>query len=171
MSRVRQFDKHLRREPREHMGSRLQAYSGEGVLEIELTAWDLLALSQPRAIANSAAPCADSTPAIARFLTSHVGRSLGAATIVAAVAGLIVYLAIPSEQPAPTATDRSNLPPGLISVLSISASAPLPVRFINPFDATEVFEFPPGTSEADARDRVAELLIERAQDRQRTFRR
>ena len=46
------------------------------------------------------------------------------------------------------------------------ASAPLPVRFANPFDATEVFEFPPGTSEAEAHDAVADLLTKRAQDRE-----
>lgn len=40
-----------------------------------------------------------------------------------------------------------------------------PVRFANPFDKNEVFEFPPGTSEGEARERVAALLIERARDR------
>lgn len=37
-----------------------------------------------------------------------------------------------------------------------------PVRVANPFDASEVFEFPAGTSEADAREAVAGFLIERA---------
>ena len=37
-----------------------------------------------------------------------------------------------------------------------------PLRMANPFDATEVFEFPAGTSEADAREAVAGFLIERA---------
>lgn len=37
-----------------------------------------------------------------------------------------------------------------------------PVRVANPFDATETFEFPAGTSEADARDAIAGFLIERA---------
>lgn len=41
-----------------------------------------------------------------------------------------------------------------------------PVRFNNPFDASEVLEFPPGTSDAEARESVANLLIERARDRQ-----
>jgi hypothetical protein len=41
----------------------------------------------------------------------------------------------------------------------------VPVRFSNPFDATEVFEFPPGTSRAEARDAVADLLSSRARDR------
>ncbi len=37
-----------------------------------------------------------------------------------------------------------------------------PLRVENPFDSTEVFEFPSGTSEADAREAVAGFLLERA---------
>lgn len=37
-----------------------------------------------------------------------------------------------------------------------------PLRMANPFDASEIFEFPAGTSEADAREAVAGFLIERA---------
>ena len=40
-----------------------------------------------------------------------------------------------------------------------------PLRIKNPFDRTEVFEFPPGTSEADAREAVTKLLMERAHGR------
>ena len=40
-----------------------------------------------------------------------------------------------------------------------------PVLFNNPFDPTEVFEFPPGTGEAEARDAVAQMLLARARDR------
>jgi hypothetical protein len=43
---------------------------------------------------------------------------------------------------------------------------PVPVRFTNPFDTSEVFEFPPGTSETAARDAVAAFLIQRARERQ-----
>jgi hypothetical protein len=39
------------------------------------------------------------------------------------------------------------------------------VRFVNPFDATEVFEFPAGTSKSAARAAVAKLLTERARGR------
>lgn len=42
---------------------------------------------------------------------------------------------------------------------------PPPVRFANPFDATEVFEFPAGTSKSAAREAVAKLLTERARGR------
>jgi hypothetical protein len=41
-----------------------------------------------------------------------------------------------------------------------------PVRFSNPFDASEVFEFPPGTSDEQARQSVAAILLQRARDRQ-----
>ena len=40
-----------------------------------------------------------------------------------------------------------------------------PIRIKNPFDRTEAFEFPPGTSEAEAREAVTKLLMERAHDR------
>jgi hypothetical protein len=41
-----------------------------------------------------------------------------------------------------------------------------PVRFSNPFDVSEVFEFPPGTSDDQARESVAAMLLQRARDRQ-----
>lgn len=40
-----------------------------------------------------------------------------------------------------------------------------PLRIRNAFDAAEVFEFAPGTPEAEAREEVAELLLNRARDR------
>ena len=40
-----------------------------------------------------------------------------------------------------------------------------PVRVANPFDSSEIFEFPYGTSEADAREAVAGFLMERAVSR------
>ncbi len=40
-----------------------------------------------------------------------------------------------------------------------------PVRVTNPFDSSEVFEFPYGTSEADAREAIAGFLMERAVSR------
>jgi hypothetical protein len=48
-----------------------------------------------------------------------------------------------------------------------SAKSPdSPARFSNPFDASEVFEFPPGTSDEQARQSVATILLQRARDRQ-----
>jgi hypothetical protein len=41
-----------------------------------------------------------------------------------------------------------------------------PVRLSNPFDGSEVFEFPPGTSDDQARQSVAAILLQRARARQ-----
>ena len=42
---------------------------------------------------------------------------------------------------------------------------PKPTLYRNPFDKTEVFELPPGLTQAEARDMVAEILMERARER------
>jgi hypothetical protein len=44
-----------------------------------------------------------------------------------------------------------------------------PVRIVNSFDKTEVFEFPAGTSKADARAAVADILMKRALERRQQF--
>jgi len=36
---------------------------------------------------------------------------------------------------------------------------------VNPFDKTEKFTFPPGTSKAEAREQMANLLLQRAVER------
>lgn len=100
----------------------------------------------------------------------------------------------PATAPAPrppgvAATEPASRPPGLAAIApmtspsataapgaAVTALTPTPVsgpstdqpatvRFVNPFDKREVFEFPPGTSQADARDAVADLLADRARDR------
>jgi hypothetical protein len=45
-----------------------------------------------------------------------------------------------------------------------------PVKYVNPFDRSEVFEFPPGTSRAAARDAVADILLQRAAERDKSAR-
>jgi len=76
----------------------------------------------------------------------------------------------PSSQRAEAATQTE--PPGLASQEPLSSSASQtaipddsPTRFTNPFDASETFEFPAGTTEDDARQSVAEILFERARER------
>lgn len=48
----------------------------------------------------------------------------------------------------------------------LELAAGVPVRFANPFDANEVFEFAPGTTDDEARDAVAQILVKRAMERQ-----
>ena len=59
-------------------------------------------------------------------------------------------------QPARVAQERAPTVPSADSEV---------MRIENPFDRTEAFEFPPGTSIAEARAAVAKLLAERAHDR------
>jgi hypothetical protein len=49
------------------------------------------------------------------------------------------------------------------SIQTVQAGEPL--RVANPFDASEIFEFPAGTSDADAREAVAGFLLDRASRR------
>jgi hypothetical protein len=66
--------------------------------------------------------------------------------------------AISPAQPAPKISPPPPPPPP-------PALQTEPVTFANPFDATEVFQFPSGTSETEARQSVAELLMQRARER------
>jgi hypothetical protein len=78
--------------------------------------------------------------------------------------GAIAYVATNPQQLARTVA----APPAHVTAPKTSPPPPLqsePVTFANPFDPTEVFQFPSGTSETEARQSVAELLMERANER------
>jgi hypothetical protein len=65
--------------------------------------------------------------------------------------------------PPPPAVVPAPVPPPPVQVAELPP--PEPVVLVNPFDATEKFTFPPGTSKADARDQMATLLLQRAMER------
>jgi hypothetical protein len=150
--------------------------------EVELSAQDLLALSDPcddnehaqepvartRIVSiepNAPAPKKSAAPAATRrplwFETSAALLILTVGTVGA------LYL-VGSNYRADHSIAQEQAPQS-----QLPASAPQgegkPVRFANPFDTNEVFEFPAGTSEAEARDAVAEILMARAMERQRKF--
>jgi hypothetical protein len=85
--------------------------------------------------------------------------------MVTLASGAIAYVATNPQQ-----LTRTVAPPPTHAVApKLPSPPPLqgpPVTFTNPFDATEVFQFPSGTSESEARQSVAELLMQRARDRQ-----
>lgn len=96
--------------------------------------------------------------------------------IVAAVSVLlsgVVYMTTTRvPPPIQIAANSVSLPvvaPEAPAPVSPPPASDVPVRFKNPFDRTEVFEFPPGTSKTEARAAVAELLAKRAQERQSLF--
>jgi hypothetical protein len=82
--------------------------------------------------------------------------------LAAIAAGYALYSEIGSPD-APRATTSSEFAPQPSSMQS--AALDEPVRVANPFDASEIFEFPAGTSEADAQEAIAGFLIERASRR------
>lgn len=146
--------------------------------EVELSADDLLGLSAPcasiaRPSASTERPAAAAPRAAARTIATpsaparrRMPASRVALSFVLAVGAIgAVYLTMaPSDQ----ANQNVRLPQSHLPA-STPASEGKPVLFANPFDANEVFEFPAGTTEAEARDEVAEILMERAMGRQRHF--
>jgi hypothetical protein len=85
---------------------------------------------------------------------------------------------VPSQTPlappppaVPPVASQSSVP--AVPVEASTAAAPLPsatpatdpVRIRNPFDRSEVFEFPAGTSRQEARQAVADMLLQRALER------
>jgi hypothetical protein len=65
--------------------------------------------------------------------------------------------------PPPPAVAPAPAPPPPVQVAE--SPPPEPVVLVNPFDKTEKFTFPPGTSKADAREQMANLLLQRAVER------
>jgi hypothetical protein len=94
---------------------------------------------------------------------------IGAVIAVAVVTGLVMYQPASVEPPAPALAMVSE--PVRVQPAASPEPPPPPVKFANPFDRSEVFEFPAGTSKAEARRKVAELLLERAQERAQKTRR
>jgi hypothetical protein len=83
--------------------------------------------------------------------------------LAAIAAGYALYSETVSSDAPRAATSYAHSQQDLASMQSATLDEPL--RVANPFDASEVFEFPAGTSEADAREAVAGFLIERANRR------
>ena len=155
--------------------------------EVELNAQDLLELSgpsdngscnnkgrEPEPVARTLvvsvmpnSPVAKKRSAPAAPRRSRWYETVAALLILAVgTAGALYLVSSHYRSGRPTAqgpAPQSSLP------ASTSQGESKPVRFANPFDAKEVFEFPAGTTEAEARDQVAEILMERAMERQRKF--
>jgi hypothetical protein len=162
----------------------------DDTIELELSESAMRLLSQAAALPLEP-PCpttknpAENAPAALAAARNEAPRGSAASTtpprsgmvfaIVAAasvVLTAVVYLAsarvrrpdsVAPHVVAAPAAPVSVTPPPPSSSPSTDAT---PVRFVNPFDRKEVFEFPPGTSAADARQAVAELLSQRARERQ-----
>lgn len=140
-----------------------QAVSGaDAVLEVELNARELLALRGLRGSGRM------------RLFPRIVAGVGAAACFAMLVAMLVSHRTGEQSTPAWITKMGATLPAIADAVLPSSVSAPAAaavatatVKFANPFDRTEMFEFPAGTSADEAQARVAEILLQRAQDRRR----
>ena len=145
--------------------------------EVELSAEDLLALSNSHTTKSDALlTWAQSTPTVSvrtrearvpKLPTNLAGARIalslvGAFVLVSAGYGLMAWY-----EATPSLADTFEQKTSLRELLSEASPAETePVRLTNPFDAKEVFEFSPGTSQDAAREAVAEILMKRAMSRQ-----
>ena len=142
-------------------------YPADDTVELELTAAQQLELSQA---ANAAAPeMVPAKPGHDSFVFRRTQRidfacTLTFAALVLGITAASGWRALIGQPTAP-------------AVAIAAAAAPAPeanaqprnavVRVINPFDATEVFEFPAETTKSEARNAIAELLLQRGRERRR----
>jgi hypothetical protein len=100
--------------------------------------------------------------------TTHGGWAIVLQIAMVTVAsGAIAYVATNPQQLARTAAEvvsptHDPAAPKAAPAMPIETQ---PVTFTNPFDRSEIFEFPSGTSETEARQSVAEVLMQRARER------
>jgi hypothetical protein len=148
--------------------------SSDDTIELELTGEQQLALSRAAGTAGAAGRANESGPVVSEpeydnFASTRTARIDSICNVTFAVA--VLGIAVVSLWPA---SGRHAAAPAVVSAAPLAKVVPTPapaepqgapVRIRNAFDATEVFEFPPGTSESEAREAVAELLLSRARER------
>ena len=160
---------------------------GDETIELELTAEEMLLLSQAADVEEPVARAQISAVAargrISPWLASPPPIELSAASgarhwrqtpFVKMTGAIVAYGALAwwgasqlAGQPRPPATAAAR--PAIVvpqQPASMTSSAKPAIRVINPFDATEVFEFPAGTSNDEGREKVAQILLQRAHERQ-----
>jgi hypothetical protein len=149
-------------------------------MEVELSAEDLLALSNSHlATSDAALTPAPSVPTVSvRTCETSAARrptrrNLAGARIALSLVGALVlvsagYGLIAWHKTTPSLAYTFEQKTSSHELLSEAASQaePEPVRLTNPFDAEEIFEFSPGTTQDAAREEVAEILMKRAIARQ-----
>jgi hypothetical protein len=146
----------------DHDSAKLAGDIHDATIELALTEEDMLALSR----AAEEEPAETSPGRAATIVTDRRDQSVRSRRwpqiIGSSVLGIVMSVAL-----GVVAQRITRLAITAPSVTEQSAqSLDSPVRFSNPFDASEAFEFPPGTSEQQARQSVAAILLQRARDRQ-----
>jgi hypothetical protein len=169
-----------------------QEHSTQAITEVELDAVDLVGLSpsykasgQPQTQLSS--PVQSGSVSLERGehaaapmqvvaarnvlsqRTSWVGKrtlAIVGLTLIASAALMAHQFSAPEPVGRRTTIAWTPLPESGQLMVEDEEQAPAPpTLFANPFDPTEVFELPPGLTKEEAREMVAQLLLERARDR------
>lgn len=146
-------------------------------VEVQMDARDLRRLTddflgKPTEPTASGQHLAKASPAASKARPASRARTLRSPLVVllaVAFAGVITAGALRESDkratlsPPPPPVVLASVPP--LALPPTELAPPEPVVLVNPFDKTERFTFPPGTSKADARDQMATLLLHRAMER------
>lgn len=143
----------------------LPAELGEDTMELELTAEEELELARAAEAVDAQGPMAPDYETYIRTRTHRIDL-IGTVTFVSLVlvgATLAGWRVLREPTVSPAVAYHS--PPAAEVAAPIAPEQPTFVRVANPFDAGEVFELPADMTEAEARDAVAEVLLNRARER------
>jgi hypothetical protein len=141
---------------------------GDATVELELTAAEQLELSRAAQAVTRPSEAARE-PEYDSYVCRRTERidfvcTLTFVGLILAVTAATGWHALIAQPTAPTVAIASPTPsPAAIP----SQTQPRVVQVVNPFDATEIFEFPAETSAAEARDAIADVLLQRGRDRLR----
>ena len=111
------------------------------------------------------------SPGLQNLIITRTARSDLICSVTLATALVMTLVLVGWRRPSAPTPAPPVLGPALVVIPPVTLPEPEerpPVQVRNPFDATEVFEFPPGTSETEARESTAQLLLKRARDRSGT---
>lgn len=157
-----------------------QSLPAEETTEIEFSALELKHLAKeseqaalPLLKAALASHAAAAIPAQPRSRSILLRSPLALGTV-----GSVLFLALigagytyttgtPPAPPRPL--EQPLVAEASAEIVAAPAVAEEPVLVKNPFDKGEVFEFPPGTTDQQAHDAVAEMLLQRAIQRQAEY--
>jgi hypothetical protein len=131
----------------------------EDTVDLQLTPQQMLQLSQ----AAETAAVGDGLPSrLCHWHQTPVAKMAAGTMALAALAWWCGSQLAAHPAPPVAAVRPAVIPRPVL----IAESANQAVRLVNPFDATEVFEFPAGTSAAESREQAAQILLQRARQRQ-----
>ncbi len=141
-------------------GDRGPGASTGDTIEVEISSKDIL--TPPPATAST--DRSGATPD-RHWPLKGVGLAIVTAAAIVTFASVAHHGTTPVAPPLPIVAQVSKQ----IATPEPTVSTEEPVHFKNPFDRSETFDFPAGTTQADARQAVAELLLQRASERRQAM--